>query len=379
MGPAAANNAGTMTRQADRRLSRGGAEMGLMASSKGLIGVDITSATVKLVELRRTGATYRVESYAVRPLREGAVVERRIQNMGEVVDALTRAVKQAQPYTRQAVAAVSAGAAITKILTLPASLSDDEIESRIQLDSDKHIPFPFSEVAFDFQRLGSNARYADQQDILLVACRLQDVGQLTDAVMQAGLTPAAVDVETFAMERAFTEVCRQLPLLSGENECIALVDIGATMIAFHVLCQGRVVYSRDTVFGGCQLTDEIRNHYGLSHDEAGLAKKRGGLPDDYQSSILVPFLDTVAQQVGRSLQLYYTAGRKQEVRHMVMAGGSSVLPGLADRLAQESGMEASIANPLMRMKVNSRIDVQALFSDAPAMLTACGLAMRTWP
>ncbi|GEM_PF-3148621 len=179
--------------------------MRLMASSKGLIGVDITSATVKLVELRRAGATYQVESYAVRPLREGAVVERRIQDMGEVVDALTRAVQQAKPHTRKVVVSVPASAAITKTLTLPASLSDDEIESRIQLDSDKHIPFPFSEVAFDFQRLGLNARYADQQDVLLVACRQQDVSQLTDAVMQSGLTPAAVDVETFAMERAYRE------------------------------------------------------------------------------------------------------------------------------------------------------------------------------
>ncbi len=351
--------------------------MRLMASSKGLIGVDITSATVKLVELRRAGASYQVESYAVRPLREGAVVERRIHDMGEVVDALSRAVQQARPHSRRAVVAVPASAAITKTLTLPASLSDDEIEARIQLDSDKHIPFPFSEVAFDFQRLGLNARYGDQQDVLLVACRQQDVSQLTDALLQAGLKPAAVDVETFSMERAFTEVRYQLPQLDAEEDCVALVDVGATMNTFHVLREGRIVYSRDTVFGGRQLTEEIRNRYGLSLDEAGLAKKRGGLPEDYQRSVLDPFLDTLVQQVGRSLQLYYTAGRKQEVRRMVLAGGSSVIPGLAERLAQESGMEVSIANPLARMKVNNRIDVQTLSGDAPAMLTACGLAMRS--
>ncbi|WP_299314706.1 type IV pilus assembly protein PilM [uncultured Halomonas sp.] len=351
--------------------------MRFRASSKGLIGVDITSATVKLVELRRAGASYQVESYAVRPLREGAVVERRIQDMGAVVDALSRAVQQAKPQTRRAVVAVSASAAITKTLTLPASLNDDEIETRIQLDSDKHIPFPFSEVAFDFQRLGLNARYADQQDVLLVACRQQDVSQLTDALLQAGLTPEAVDVETFAMERAFTEVRHQLPQLPGDEDCVALVDIGATMNTFHVLREGRVVYSRDTVFGGRQLTEEIRSRYGLSLDEAGLAKKRGGLPDDYESSVLAPFLDTLVQQVGRSLQLYYTAGRNQEIRHMVLAGGTGMLPGLAEQLARESGMDVVIANPLARMKVNGRIDIQTLFADASAMLTACGLAMRS--
>lgn len=350
--------------------------MRLRASGKGLVGVDITSATVKVIELKRAGSHYQVESYAVRPLREGAVIERRIRDMSAVVDALKRAVDHARPGSRNASVAVPASAAITKTLTLPASLDDDEIEARIQLESDKHIPFPFSEVAFDFQRLGLNSRYGDQQDVLLVACRQQDVNQLTEAVLQAGLTPAAVDVETFAMERAFQELRHQLPADEGEQECVALVDIGATMNAFHVLREGRVTYSRDTVFGGRQLTDEIRNRYGLSLEEAGLAKKRGGLPDDYQRSVLDPFLDTLVQQVGRSLQLYYTAGRKQEVRRMILAGGTSVLPGLAERLAEESGMEVVIANPFRRMKVNPRIDVPTLAGDAPAMLTACGLAMR---
>ncbi|XKE44970.1 pilus assembly protein PilM [Halomonas organivorans] len=350
--------------------------MGFRASGKGLIGIDITSATVKLIELKRAGSGYQVESYAVRPLREGAVVERRIRDMGEVVDALKRAVDHAKPSSQRVSVAVPASAAITKTLTLPASLADDEIETRIQLDSDKHIPFPFSEVAFDFQRLGLNARYGDQQDVLLVACRQQDVGQLTEAVRQAGLTPAMVDVETFAMERAYTELASQLPPAAGQEDCVALVDIGANMNAFHVLRDGRITYSRDTVFGGRALTEEIRDRYGLSLEEAGLAKKRGGLPEDYQRSVLEPFLDTLVQQVGRSLQLYYTAGRKHEVRRMILAGGTSVLPGLADRLAEESGMEVVIANPFRRMKVNPRIDVQTLAGDAPAMLTACGLAMR---
>ncbi|MCE8003884.1 type IV pilus assembly protein PilM [Billgrantia ethanolica] len=351
--------------------------MRLRPSGKGLIGVDITSATVKLIELRRMGARYQIESYAVRPLREGAVVERRIRDMGEVADVLRRAVESARPTSRQAVAAVPASAAITKTLTLPASLNDDEIEARIQLESDKHIPFPFSEVAFDFQRLGLNARYGDQQDVLLVACRQQDVHQLTDALSQAGLIPAAVDVEAFAMERAFGELRQQLPPAAGEDDCVALVDIGATMNAFHVLRGGRIVYSRDTVFGGRQLTEEIRARYGLTLEEAGLAKKRGGLPEDYHASVLSPFIETIVQQVGRSLQLYYTAGRKHEVKRMVLAGGSSVIPGLAERLAQESAMQVVIANPFLRMKINSRIDVQTLASDAPAMVTACGLAMRS--
>ncbi|WP_458524814.1 type IV pilus assembly protein PilM [Onishia taeanensis] len=347
----------------------------LRTSGKGLIGVDITSATVKLIELKRVRGQYRVESYAVRPLREGAVVERRIRDIGAVAEALERAVVQAQPSTREACVAVPAGAAITKTLILPASLSDEEIEARIEIESDKHIPFPFSEVAFDFQRLGLNERYGDQQDVLLVACRHRDVHQLTETLQQAELVPAAVDVETFAMERAFSEL-RQQGGGGSDEEGVALVDIGATMNAFHVLKGGRIVYSRDTVFGGRKLTDEIASRYGLSLEEAGLSKKRGGLPGDYASSVLAPYIETLVQQIGRSLQLYYTAGRKHKVHRLVLAGGSSVIPGLKERLVEETGMEVLSANPFGRMQVNPRINAQTLANDAPAMLTACGLAMR---
>lgn len=350
----------------------------LKRSHPGLVGVDITSATVKLIELEVSGAEPRIASYAVRPLHEGAVVERRIRDLDEVANTLTRAVEHARPHSRRAVAAVPASAAITKTLTYPASLSDDEIEARIQLESERHIPFPLNEVAFDFQRLGLNTRYPDQQDILLVACRLQDVDRLADVLRRAGLEPAAVDVETFAMERAASELLMDQAKSRPADECIALVDIGANMNAFHVLIDGRIAYTRDNVLGGRHLTEEIRKRYGLNLEEAGLAKKRGGLPDDYEPEVLMPYIDMLIQQVGRSLQLYYTSGKPRDIQRLVLAGGSSVIPGLRERLAAQSGLEVVMANPFRRMRVASRVDVQALASDAPAMLTACGLAMRGW-
>ncbi|HSH48181.1 MAG TPA: type IV pilus assembly protein PilM [Halomonas sp.] len=350
--------------------------MRLGGSGKGLVGVDITSATVKLIELKRAGGGLQVESYAVRPLREGAVVERRIRDMSEVVDALKRVIDHAKPSARRVAVTVPSNAVITKTLTLPSSLDDDEIEARIKVESDRHIPFPFNEVAFDFQRLGVNGRYAEQQDVLLIACRHQDVGQLTEAVTQAGLAPAVVDAEPFVIERAFTELSQQLPLTTGRSDGVALVDVGANMNSFYVLHSGRIVYSRNTALGGRALTEEICARYNLSLDEAGLAKKRGGLPEDYQHSVLEPFREALVQQTSRAQQLYYTSGSKYEVSRMVLAGGTSLLPGLAERLAEECGMDVVIADPFRRMQVNPRIDKQRLESDAPALLTACGLAMR---
>ncbi|WP_251977472.1 type IV pilus assembly protein PilM [Salinicola avicenniae] len=348
--------------------------MRLNRSSRGMVGVDITSATVKLIELERHGSGLRVDSYAVRPLQEGAVVERRIRDKSEVVDALRRAVEHGNLKSRRAVVAVPTAAAITRHLSLPAALSDDDIEARIQMESEKYVPFPLNEVAFDFQRLGRHPRYDDQQEILLAACRLQDIDTLTSTLEAAGLEAVAVDVEGFALERA----CRalQTQYAGGGDETIALVDIGANLCAFHVIRAGRIVYSRDNLYGGRQLTNAISKRYGLSFEAAGRAKKRGGLPDDYRQSVLMPFIDTLIQHIGRSLQLYSTTAGQQEIRHLVLAGGSSALPGFAERLRAQSGLEATLANPFTQMRISSRLDVGALAADAPAMLTACGLAMR---
>lgn len=339
--------------------------------------MDITSATVKLLELGRHAGGLRIDSYAVRPLSEGAVVERRIRDKNEIVDALQRAVEHAQLRSRRAVVAVPNSAAITRVVSFPASLSDDDIEARIQMESDKHIPFPLNEVAFDFQRLGRHPRYDDQQEIMLVACRLQDIDTLTSTLDAVGLEVVAVDVEGFALER----VCRALQARQDEEEdsSTALVDIGANLCAFHVLKGGRIVYSRDNLYGGRQLTDAISRHYGMSFDEAGRAKRRGGLPDDYRQAVLLPFVDTLIQHIGRSLQLYYTSAGQQQVRRLILAGGSSALPGFAERLRAQSGLEATLANPFTHMRIDPRLNVGALAADAPAMLTACGLAMRALP
>lgn len=347
--------------------------LGIRRPTNGLIGVDITSATVKLLELEHQGGRLRVESWAVRPLPDNAVVERRIRDMGQVVMALSRAVDHASPRSRRAVVAVPTGAVITKVLSMPLAFDDDEIAQRIAMESDRHIPFPFNEVALDFQRLGVNARYSDQQDIMLVACRLQDVQLLTDALTQVGLEPAAVDVESFAMERASRHLLGQLTRNAASSS--ALIDIGANMTAFHILHQGRIVHTRDNVLGGRQLTDEIRQQYRATYEEAGRAKKMGDLPN-YEQRVLSPFRETLIQQIMRLLQLYYTTAGAHRIDRLILAGGTSMIDGLPARLAEESGLEVVHANPFQSMQIGSRISSDSLARDAPAMMTACGLAMR---
>lgn len=345
-------------------------------SSKGLVGVDISSTAVKLVELSRIGTQFQIENYTVEPLRHGAVVERRIRDIDEVASVLGSALDRARLKTRQAVVMVPSSAAITKRLMLPAGLSDTQIEAHIQLESDQHIPFPFNEVAFDFQRLAHDGHSNNPQEILLVACRQQDVDQLSVILDRAGLVPAAVDVEVFAVERAFALIPPPLDSAAATGEAVALVDIGASQSVLHVLHDGSLIYSRDNAVGGRQLTEAISEHYGLTLEVAETAKRTASLPADYSAQVLAAFIATLTEQIARSLQFYDTAGRAHAVKRMVLVGGSSVVPGLVERLTETCAMPVALANPLEHMRSATRIDRQCLVDAAPSLLSACGLAMR---
>ncbi|SEM02469.1 type IV pilus biogenesis protein PilM [Halomonas caseinilytica] len=317
---------------------------------KGLIGVDIGSTAVRLVELRCMGGEPRVSGHGVVPLRAGAVIEHRIQDDDAVVDALSRALADISPLGKRACAAVPAEAAIVKTLNLPASLGEDDIESRLQLESDKHIPFPFGEVAFDFQPLGRLDDDADLQSVLLVACRRLAVEQRAELLTRAGLMPVAVDVDTFAVERAMTALGAGFAPPANDTEGMALVDVGADGSAFYILHRGRVVYRHDMALDGRELIEERR------------------IPEDFVASL--------ARQVGRALQLYYTAGRCCVVRRLSLVGRAGMLPGVAECLAEESGMQVTVLNPLDGVRPHPRVDDRSLARDAPELLIARGLAMR---
>lgn len=347
------------------------------AADKGLIGVDIGSAAVKLIELRFEGGEPRISGHGAVPLQPGAVIENHVHDTEAVADALSRALASARPLGRRACVAVPAEASIVKTLNLPASLDEDDIESRLQLESDKHIPFPFGEVAFDFQSLGPLAEETGQQSVLLVACRRHVVAQRAELLSRVGLTPRVVDVDTFAVERAmaaFGACPAAAPAEEGDG--MALMDIGVDSSTLHILHRGRVIYRHDIALGGRALIDETRDPPGLDASEAEHEPDRSDLSDDYRCRVLVPFIDSLAVQIGRALQLYYTAGRRPEVRRMSLVGVASVLPGLAGHLAEKVDMRVTVINPLRGLKSHPRVDGRALAENAPGMLVACGLAMR---
>ncbi|MBU2709576.1 pilus assembly protein PilM [Zooshikella harenae] len=349
----------------------------LNKKSKPVLGVDISSTSVKLLELSRSGNRFKVEAYGVEPLPENSVVEKNINEVDAVGEAIAKALKKSRSSCKDASVAVAGSAVITKHIEMDASLSEDEMENQISVEADQYIPYPLDEVAIDFEVQGVSQRNSEMVDVLLAACRRENV-EMREAVLEhAGLAARVVDVEAYAMERAFEQIAKQLNL-DDERQTVAIVDIGATMTTLSVLNEGKTIYTREQLFGGRQLTEEIQRRYGLSFEDAGLAKKQGGLPDDYESEVLIPFKEAVVQQVSRSLQFFYSSSQFNDVDYIVLAGGTSCLSDL-DKLVQEKiGDSTMIANPFADMAVASRVNATALSNDAPAMMIACGLAMRSF-
>lgn len=345
--------------------------------SNQMLGLDISSTSVKLLELTNSGGRYRVESYGVEPLPPNAVVEKNISDVEGVGEAIKRVIARSKANAKRAAVAVAGSAVITKTIEMDAQLNDSEMENQITVEADQYIPYPLDEVAIDFEIQGLSERNPDQVEVLLAACRKENV-ELREAALELGsLKAAVVDIEAHSMKRAFDLV---KPQLSGNPEdlVVAIIDIGATMTTLSVLADDKSIYTREQLFGGKQLTEEIQRRYSLSFEEAGLAKKQGGLPDDYEEEVLHPFKEAVLQQVTRSLQFFFSSSQYDDVDYIVLAGGTASIEGLGDMIESKLGTPTMIANPFVDMALASKVDANALSNDAPALMIACGLAMRSF-
>ena len=342
-----------------------------------LLGVDISSSAVKVLELSKNGDSFRVERYAVEPLPQNAVVEHKITEVEPVAEAVERAIKRSGTRYKHVAVAVPAASVITKTIKMPAAMAANERQAQLEMEADHYIPYPLDEVNLDFCVLGASESNPDEVDVLMAACRKEVVDDYLAVIQTSGLIPSVVDIETYAMESAYGLLAAHMPG-GGLEKTLAMLDVGATTTNINVVHNNRSVYTRDHVFGGRQLTEEIQRRYGLSYEEAGLAKKQGGLPDNYQTDVLRPFMEAMCQEIMRALQFFYSASPFNSVDQIVMAGGCAQIAGIDELVAARIGVPAMVANPFASMSLASRIKPQLLSNDAPSLMISCGLAMRSF-
>ena len=341
-----------------------------------MIGLDISSSSAKLVELGRSAnGEYVLERMASEPFEKGWITDGQIEKFDEVVAVVRKLLDKSGTKTRQVVMAMPQSAVITKRINLPAGLRDEELELQVESEANQYIPFSLDEVSLDFCVIGPSPTSGGDIEVLIAASRKERVQDRQGLAEAAGLKPVVLDIESHASLLAISRVVDTLPN-EGRDVLVALFEIGADTTSLKVLREGEMLYDRDQAFGGSQLTTLISRQYGFSFEEAEQKKLASDLSEDYESTILTGFVDSLSQEIGRALQYFFTSTPHHKVHYVMLAGGTATLPGLKDRVTELTGFAAMVVNPFDGMKIGSAVRESRVRREAPSYLTACGLAMR---
>lgn len=354
----------------------------LKINSRCLIGVDIGSSSIKMVELSKAKVDkgkggYCVERYVIEPLQADSVQDGGIINLDAVSESIERGWKRLGTRAKKIALALPASDVITKKIIVPAGQREDDLEFQVENEASQYIPFALDEVNLDFQVLRPLPNNPDEVEVLIAASRKDKVEDRVAAALSAGLKTVVMDVESYAVQTVFELVKNQLPGC-GDDQVIALVDIGATVMKTNVLHKGESVYMRDQPFGGDQLTQEIHNQFSLSLDDSEKAKRSGDLPENYKSDVLQPFCETLAIEVMRAIQFFYTSTQYTEINYILIAGGCAAIPGLDEIISSRTRVSSLVVNPFSSMILSNRIIPRQINANAPSLLIACGLAMRSF-
>ncbi|RKZ42461.1 MAG: pilus assembly protein PilM [Gammaproteobacteria bacterium] len=351
-----------------------------------VVGIDISSTAVKLLELSQVGKGYKVESYAIENLPEKSIQEdKNIENekVEEVGVVIQRVVKRAKPRAQHAAIAVAGPAVITKTITMDGGMSDEDMKEQIEQEPVSYLGQDIDDIYLDFQVIGPNDKEPDRVDISLVACRSEILDTRTTVLELSGLKAKIVDIEKYALENALIMLAQNDPEIN-ENEIIALIEVGATMTTLNVLgvdVSGKqeIIFTHEEMFGGKQLTDQIRSHYELDYEQADLAQRTGeNLPENYETDILEPFKDEVAKKISLMIKYYDSSSSYGKLSHILIAGGCASIPNIIEPINNKVGGHVTIVNPFAHMSVASRVSKKTLMNEAPALMIACGLALRTF-
>ncbi|TDN65132.1 type IV pilus assembly protein PilM [Halothiobacillus neapolitanus] len=359
----------------------------LFSSKNPRLGVDISSTAVKVLLLEKHRNGYRPVGFAIEPISPGAVQDKTITDTDVVAGALSRALSRSRAKTKHIVMAVPTSASVSRVLNISNPGNEFELEEQVRMESDQYIPFPIDEVSLDFEPLrpeaGSKQKKRQPNEdstmqVIMAATRTTNVEARVAVAEAAGLSVDVMDVESFAIQNAFTEIIA--PTLTAEDRAqpIALLDVGANTTTINVFSGDDIIYSKEHPFGGKQLTNEISMFYGLSPEEAEEKKRNDTLPDDYHRKVLQPFIDNMAMQVERFIQYFYSETNRGTIGLILLGGGTANTPGVIERINNETGIQTRSANPFVAIGQGSRISAELLANHGSSMLVACGLALRSF-
>lgn len=343
-------------------------------ANKNLVGIDIGSSNVKMVELKESKGEYHLENLGMAPLPAEAIVDNTIMESTSIIEAISGLLKVNKVKTKNVATSITGNSVIIRKILLPI-MSEEELESTIQWEAEQYIPFEMSDVNIDYQILGPSKNDSSQMNILLVAAKKDVVNDYVLIFHELGMNPQVLDVDCFALENAY-----EGNYGAPENEIIALVNIGASAMNVNVLQDGMSVFTRDLQVGGNMFNEEIQKGLGLSGEDAErvkLGEAVGNVDPAAVKQLMERAVDNLGLEIQRSLDFFSATSADDQVGKVFISGGVASNPSVRDALEQRLGIPVRILDPFSNIKVDEgRFDPEYLRSISPFFAVATGLAMR---
>lgn len=346
---------------------------GLFGASEEVIGVDIGTRSIKLVQLKQVRGEYHLVNLGIGQLPSEAIVDHTIMDSVAVVQCIRNLVESQSVATKNVATSVSGHSVIIRNIFLP-MMTNGEVEASIEWEAEQYIPFDISDVNLDFQILGPDPKDPTQVKVLLVAAKKDFIDEYLSAFNECGLNPVVMDIDCFALENAFQVNYDQ------EDNIVGLIDIGANTMTINVLQEGKSVFTRDIQVGGNMFNDEIQKRLGLNSEEAELVKLGGSLDEiqpEVLNEIISDAMDHLSQEIQRSLDFFAATSSDNKVDRVFLSGGVVKTSGLVEKLQGKLGTPVEILNPLRKVSIDkNKFDVEYVESVSPFLAIGVGLAMR---
>lgn len=346
--------------------------MFLFKNKKEVIGIDIGSSSVKLVQLKDNKGAWQLLNVGFIALPPEAIVDNSLMDSSSIAGAVKNLVSSLSVKVKDVACSISGNSVIIRKIVLPA-MPQEELEDQISWEAEQYIPFDIKDVNMDFQILSPDGNDPSKMNVLLVASKKDIINDYVAVFSEAGLQLSVVDVDSFAVQNAF-----EMNHESSPDDILALINIGASVMNINVVKGGITLFTRDVQMGGNLYTEEIQKQLGLSSKDAESGKMLAHETNNKPLlDVLVKVNETITQEIRRSLDFYNSTANDDRISRVFISGGCSKVYNLITTISEKIGLPVDTIRPFARLKFNEKdFDPEYLQEIGPLMAVPVGLAIR---
>jgi len=346
----------------------------MWGKKKDVIGLDIGSSSIKMVELRDDRNGYKLQNLAISALPPEAIVDGALMDSATIIDTIRDVIAASKTKSKDVVTSVSGHSVIVKKISLPL-MTEAELEESIQWEAERYIPFDINDVNIDFQIFGATQENPEVMDVVLVAAKKDIINDYVSVIMESGLNPVIIDLDSFALENMLA-----INYEIGDGETVAVANVGATVTTINIIRNNSSAFTRDIFKGGNQMTEEIQRQLHVDYEEAEKIKVGTKVDLSSQSviqNVLKTASESLAVEIGNSLDFFQSTNTSEKIGRLYLSGGGSKIKDFDIILQQQIGIPVEVVNPFKKVDYSGRdFDLEYLKEIGPIMAVGVGLASR---